>query len=140
MSYSKRSSKGTVLQLSIASVFTPVAGVSKIDEPDDEVQFIDVTALDSGVSHEDGMPTGHVAPGSVSGEGFADPLDTTHQALNALMASPVISSWKITNSNFSGYSVTFSGALKTLKRTHAVKEAVKFNFEIKLSTICTRAP
>ena len=136
----KRSSKGTVVQLSISSVFVTVAGISKIDEPDDEVQFFDGSSLDTGVGLEDGELTGHVAPGSVSGEGFADPLDSTHQALNDLMATPSKESWKITNPNLSGYSVTFTGTLKTLKRTHAVKEGIKFNFEIKLAGLCTRAP
>lgn len=133
----KYSAKGTVLQLSIATVFTTVAGVSRVNYPDQDVQFYDATALDSGVSMEDGEPTGHVAPGSMDGEGFYDPADTVHQALVALLAAPSKESWKIINANITDHSCAFTGTLKKFTPTAAVGDGLKFNFEVKLASIAT---
>lgn len=134
------SSKGTVLQLSIASVFTTVGGISNIDYPDSEVQFFDGTALESGVSMEDGEPTGHTAPGSVSGEFFYDPLDSTHQAVIDFLGSPAKASWKIKNDNISGHACTFTGTLKKCQPKAKVNDGLVASLDIKLASIATYAP
>ena len=137
MTYEKRPAKGTVLQLSIATVFTTIAGISSVDEPSEEAMFSDVTDLNS-TYVEDGAVSGMNAPGTCTVEGFADPLDATHQAFFGAVG--VTNDWKIINANLSGYSVTFSGALKSAPRSHKVKDYIKFKADIKLDSPATLAP
>ncbi len=134
---SRRSAKGFVLQLSIASTFTTVGGVSKIDFPDADVQFYDGSALDTGVGLEDGEPTGHVAPGQCSGEVFIDPEDPTHEALFGLLVAPAKRDWQIINASLADFECAFNGTLKKLQPTAAVGDGLKANFEIKLSGLPT---
>ena len=131
------SAKSFTLKLSIASVFTAVAGVSKLDFPDEDVGFYDGTALDSDVSMEDGEPTGYVAPGSVSGELFVDPEDAVHQEILDLLSEPVKRSWMIDNANIADFECAFTGTLKKCTPTAAVGDGFKANFEIKLAAIAT---
>lgn len=137
MTYAKRPAKGTVLQLSIATVYTTVAGISSIDEPSEEALFYDTTSLDS-TAVEDGALVGLNSPGTCTVEGFADPLDSTHQAFFGAVG--VQNDWKIINANLSGYSCTFSGALKSAPRSHKVKDYIKFKADIKLDSVATVAP
>lgn len=137
----KRAAKGTVLQISISSVFTTVAFVKKIDFPDDETQFYDGTALDS-TDVEDGTPTNMSVPGSISADLFFDPLDTTHQLLITSRVAHTIESWKITNPNIgtsTKLTCTFSGAIKKFKPSAAVAGGLEASLEVKLSAPCAYA-
>ena len=134
----KRQAKGTVLQLSIASVFTTVALVKKIDYPDDETQFTDGTSLDS-TNTEDGVVTGLSTPGMCSADLFYDPLDSVHQALIASRIGRSTEAWKITNPNVGGtlaHACTFSGVIKKFKPSANVGGLLEASCEIKLTTIC----
>lgn len=131
----KYSAKGFVLELEVATVFTPVAGVSRLDFPDADVQFYDGTSLDSDVSMEDGEPTGYVAPGQVSGELFVDPDDAVHQELLDLLSAPAKVDWQITNENIADFECAFTGTLKKCTPTAAVNDGFKANFEIKLAAL-----
>ena len=133
----KRIAKGTVLQISISSVFTTVAQVKKIDYPDDETQFFDGTGLDS-TDVEDGIPTGFSIPGSVSADLFYDPLDAVHQKLISSRIAHTIESWKITNPNIgatTAHSCTFTGAIKKFKPSAAVGGALEGSLEVKLQSV-----
>jgi hypothetical protein len=76
----KRRCKGDKLQVSIGGVYVDVLGITKIDGPNPEVQFGDVTDLAS-TCIEDAEPTGLSKPGSIKFSGFYDPLDNTHRFL-----------------------------------------------------------
>lgn len=137
MPATRRQAKGTVLQLSIASVFTTVALVKKIDYPDDEVQFMDGTALDS-TFVEDGQATGLVTPGSTSIDLFYDPLDSVHQQVITKKLALTECDWKITNPNVGGttaHSCTFKGIVKKFKPTAAVGAMLEASVEIKSTTL-----
>jgi hypothetical protein len=133
---SKYSSKGTLLQRSIASVFTTVGSIMSLQGPSAEVQFFDGSALDSGVSLEDGELTGHTAPGEVSGELFWDPGDSTHQTLTDDLGAPAHASWKIVTPAGSNV-ITFTGATKNFTPQAAVKDGLKSSFAIKLRSLAT---
>lgn len=133
----RRSAKGFSLQLSIASVFVTVGGKTKLDFPDSEVEFFDGTGLDSGVSREDGEPTGYVKPGSVGGECFIDPEDSTHQEMLDLLSAPAKRSWQIINANISGFVCAFSGTLSKFQPTAAVGDGFKGSFSVKLASLAT---
>lgn len=128
----KIAAKGTVLQLSIASVYTTIAQLDNIDGPDAEVDISDVTALDSGVGREF-KPSGHVNGGTVNLGGFFDPVGTTLQALTDIVTAPVVAAWKIIFSDAASTVWPFSGAMqKAPKPTAAVGEFLKFDASIKL--------
>ena len=133
----RKSGKGFILKRSIATVMTAVGGVSKLDFPDADVQFYDGSALDTGVSLQDGEPTGHAAPGSVSGELFVDHADTHHQALFGLLSAPSKESWLIVNANMADFECAFTGTLKKFTPSAAVNDGFKANFEIKLASLAT---
>ncbi len=135
----KRISKGTVLQLSISSVFTTVGQVKKIDFPDDETEFYDGTALDS-TDKEDGEPTGFGTPGSMSADLFYDPLDSVHQKLLTSRAAKTKESWQITNPNIGATTAlkcSFTGAIKKFKPTAAVSAGLEASLDVKLSSVST---
>lgn len=91
---SKVVTKGTLLKLEIASVYTTIAQITKIDGPDAEVETQDTTCLDtSGVGREH-TPNGLVEPGSVNWSLFWDPALAVHQSLHALLSAPVLKNWK----------------------------------------------
>ncbi|MEI8019653.1 MAG: phage tail tube protein [Schlesneria sp.] len=135
----KRIAKGTVLQLSIASVFTTVALCKKIDFPDDETEFYDGTALDS-TDKEDGTPTGFGVPGSLSADLFYDPLDSVHQKLLTSRAAKTVETWQITNPNIGATThliCSFTGAIKKFKPTAAVSAGLEASLDVKLATCST---
>lgn len=89
----KVSAKGTKLQLDIATVYTDI-GMISINGPEISPEFYDASDLSSGVCLETNTPTGHVTPGSVTGELFYDPADSVHQAIIASMVTPTSEDWK----------------------------------------------
>ncbi len=126
----KVASKGTKLQLSVASVYTDIGGVSKIDYPDREAEHWDATDLDSD-EREDGELTGLVTPGMISGELFYDPEDELHQELEDLLATPAYRDWRIRKGT---RVVTVNGSLKKFQPSAAVGDGMKATFEIKCRT------
>lgn len=132
----KRAAKGTVLQLEIATVYTAVSHVGVINGPDAEVQVFDATTLDSDVSMDDGEPTGHTAPGSVSGDGFYDPALAIHEALTDLLAAPAKVDWKIVYPSTLG-EIAFTGVLINMTPNANTNEGIKFDYNVKLSSLAT---
>lgn len=136
----KTAAKGTKLQLSIASVFTTVAYITEIDGPDPEVQFKDVTDLNSGVSLEDGEPTGHTAPGEVSFKGWYDPQATTHQACLAQITNPIANgkaNWKVVYPDPDLSETPFVGTCKQFKTGGKQNDFLTVDGSIKLAGLPT---
>ncbi len=133
----KYSGKGTQLQLSISAVYTTIPCIDSINSPPTKPQTVDTTALDTGVGMEH-RPTGYADGGMCTGSAFVDPQDTTQKALLALLAAPVISSWKIIWSDVGVTAWPFSGTLTDWGGyTAKVGEFLKTNFEITLNGIVT---
>lgn len=130
----KRKAQLTTLKLEIASVYTTVFSVRKIDGPDGEQLFEDLTDLDS-TFIEDGEPLDLSTPGSVKIEGFHDVADATHVAILAQVKTPGAKNWKITYPN--GAITAFVGTAKNFVRTSETKKFVNYACEIKLKSPAT---
>lgn len=129
----KWASKGTAVQLSIASVYTTIAQLDSIDGPNAEVQNYDGTALDSGVGMEF-YPTGYTNGGTLNFGGFFDPVGVTLQALTDLASAPVVSLWKLIFSDTSATTWAFSGILQNVpKPVAAIGDGLRFDASVKLS-------
>lgn len=132
----KYSSKGVLLQRSIAMVFTTVAAIRRLNGPDGEVQFFDGTALDSGVDLEDGELTGHTSPGELSGELFYDPADSVHQLFtDDLTAGGVHADWKVVLP--ASEEMPFTGSTRRFVPGAAVGDGLMADFAIKLRSQAT---
>jgi hypothetical protein len=133
----KYSAKGTLLQRSIASVFTTIAGFRSVNGPDAEVQFFDGTALDSGVSVEDGELTEHTTPGSVSGEAFYDPADSVHQLMtDDLAAGGAYADYRIKLPDGTEV-IAFNGSVSRWSPKAAVRDGLMADAAIKLRSVAT---
>lgn len=132
----KIASKGTNLQLSISSVYTTIASVSDLDGPSAEPGIFNPTTLDGGV----GIPTkltGYVAGGTMSFNGYFDPVETTHQALTDLLTTPAVSNWKIVWSDAATTAWTFAGVLTQFSPSATVDDGLKFAASIQVDGIPT---
>jgi hypothetical protein len=132
-------SQGCQIQLSIASVFTTIAQLTKIDPPDPEVE-IDETS-DLSVSHGKTFDTtGLVDAGEFGGEGFFDPAGATHLALSGYVKAPTpnsLTNWKLIFTDAAPTNWTWAGVVKKFKPTIEIGEFVKFTFAGKVSGVVT---
>lgn len=132
---SKFVSKGTALQLSIASVYTTVIQMITINAPDANVQTYDATALDTVGAGEEHLPTGYVDGGICSGTAFFDPTAATQKAMTALITTPALANWKIIWSNLTEW--PFSGTLTKFTPKAERTTGLMFDWSIRLSGIVT---
>lgn len=89
-----RPSKGTMLQLKIASTYTDIGLRAEIGDIDPELKMRDVTDLDStSVKKRPAIPD----LGKLSGKLWFDPDDATQGAMRALLYNPPAdpSEWKV---------------------------------------------
>jgi hypothetical protein len=131
------SSKGALLQREVASVMTTIGGVRSIDGPSAEAQYYDGSALDSGVSLEDGELTGHSAPGEVSAELFFDPLNAVHALFDGDLASPAYWNGQVKLPVSGTPVISWAGSTKTFTPKFAVGEGMIANLVIKLRSLAT---
>ena len=138
----KRSSQGATLKLSIASVFVTVFSTVKIEGPDSENMFEDLTDLAS-TYVEDGEDVGLATPGTVKIEGFLDEADPTHVAMSNAVNDPTpgsYGSWKVTSP--AGAERAFTGKVKSFQPMLEAKKFQNYSCEIKLRSpmVFTPAP
>ena len=134
----KYSSKGTLLQRDISSVFTTIGCLRSVNGPDADVQFYDGTCLDSGVSEEDGELTGHTKPGSVSGELFYDPADSVHQLLtDDLAAGGAHADYRIQLPDGGSSVIAFTGSVQRFTPKAQVRDGLMADLGIKLRSVAT---
>ena len=127
----KISSKGTAIQLEIATVYTTIAGVTEISGPSAEVGTMDVTDLASGVGREKDV-TGHTDGGVVTYAGFFDPVAATLQAMTDLLAAPAVVDWKIIWPDAANTEWPFEGILTKCEPSAALDEPLRFSAETML--------
>lgn len=129
-------SKGTKLQLEIATVFTDIIQVVSIDGPGPDVETFDARHLGSGTGVPM-LPNGYVAGGSVSAEMFLDPAAATTLALTALLTTPAVVNWKEIFSDTAATEWPFAGILKSFNPSAKPEDGLKATMEIMLSGIVT---
>lgn len=132
----KIASKGTELQLSIASVFTEIAQVYELSGPGPDVGRFDATALDSGTGREKEV-TGFVDGGSISWSMFFDPVAATLQALTDLITTPAVASWKIIWSDSANTAWPFSAILTGCEPKATLDDGLKCDCSAELDGIVT---
>lgn len=80
----KYASKGTTIEVSIATVFTTIANVTDLTFPDGTVETWQSTCLDTvGPSHTYAV-SGYVDEGDWSATAFYDPSEVTHDYMESL--------------------------------------------------------
>lgn len=132
----KIASKGTALQLDIASTYTTIAQVMEITGPGPEVGRFAANALDGAVGIEK-VPTGYVDGGTVSWEMFFDPVAATHQALTDLITAPAVANWKEIWSDAAATEWPFAAILTKFEPKATVDDGLKASCEAELSGIVT---
>lgn len=137
MAEGKEVSTATLLKMDISSVFTTVFAITKIDGPDGEVLFDDLTCLDS-TYVEDGEVVGLATPGSVKIDGYYSSESPTHKAILDQVTAPGTNknkNWKIVQANTK--EITFVGTAKSFKPMIEAKKFKAFSLEIKLRAPAT---
>ena len=129
--------KGTVLEVTIASVLTPIAQVISIDAGDLEAETAEVDTLDNSGPGIPYMNTGRVEPGKVSGELFFDSSLASHTGFIGLISTPVTTpnAGKILFTN--AQEMVFAAVGHALGLAVALKEGLKAKFSMKLSGLPT---
>lgn len=95
---SKVKGKGTVLQQTISAAFVSVAAITDVDLSGEASQDWESTTLDGGVFQTKDL-SGYSASGTVKAGLFFDPALAGHQAIVAVIATPLAAAWKILYSN-----------------------------------------
>ena len=88
-------SKGTVLQMEIASVYTTIPQTKNLAVSGEQATSYETMTLDQTGNHTGRELTGYVTPATISGEVFLDPQDAVHAAFIALLRTPVNTNFKI---------------------------------------------
>lgn len=130
-------SKGTKLQQSIASTYVTVAQVIELKLPTQKTETYENDTLDNESDGIPNSPTGRTDGGEVSGSLFLDPSLAGHQALFALLSTPVKTAWKIVFCDTGATAMSFTGAGFSLGGTVSLKEGLKADFNIKLDGLAT---
>jgi hypothetical protein len=125
----KIKSKGTVLAQEISAVFTTIPSLIDISISGEKSQTMDTTALD-GTQFMTAAPNGNSECATISANGFYDPDDTVITAFHALTASPVATNFKVTYTDTTPYSRTYSGVGFGIDKTISLADAVKCSYEI----------
>jgi Lambda phage tail tube protein, TTP len=134
----KYTSKGTIIQKSIASVFTTIAQVKSIDAPKAKVEVVDISDLSTGAGKVKGV-TGYADGGEAGGSCFFDPADTTHKNLTESLSTipTAADSWKVIYSDVAPTTWPFSGWLTNFDVKAAVGQFLMADFSITLTGLPT---
>ena len=128
----KIKSKGTVLAQEINAVYTTIPSLIDISISGEKSQTMDTTALDNS-QFTTKAPNGNTDPPTITANGFYDPDDTVITAFHALTASPVATNFKITYTDTTPYSRTYSGVGFGIDKTVSLNDAVKMSLTIETS-------
>ena len=129
--------KGSILEQSIATVFTAVAQIISIDLPKFASETYEADTIDNsnaGIPHK---PTGRTEGDSLGFELFFDPALTGHKALLSLLTTPALQSWKVKFSDSGPTIWPFVGAGFSLGGKMDLKDGVKAQCSIKLDGLPT---
>ena len=137
----KLTSKNTLLQQTIASVFTTVAQMISVDSTGEESTAFNSTTLDQAGVKETFDPTGYASPGMEKFELFFDPKLAGHKAIVGLIDVPAITIWKKKYSDVlvTPSSVVFSSAGVKMDIKAAKLDGLKATIELIKTGEVTRA-
>jgi len=121
---------GSILQVTIVSTLTTIAGMRDIEFDPGEVETMEIDDLDSDYVALD--VTGRAGGGTVSGECFWDPANAQMQALHALWNDPEIEDFSITWGS-STESIAFKGIVTKLPITATRTDPITCAIEIAIA-------
>jgi len=127
----KIKSKGTVLDLDIASTLTPVSQLISVSPPKRRSLDFDGTTLDTSLGKEKDL-SGYVENDPFEAEFFFDPALAVQAAIEALIyPTPTESTWQIAFSNATTLDFDCSGVEvgETVSMDDGVKTSIKGNVD-----------
>jgi hypothetical protein len=131
--------KGTALKLEVASTLTAIAQIISITLPEGAAETFEADTLDNsspGIPHK---ATGRVEGGSVTFDGFLDPVLASLQIMTDFLLTPVLATTgdggSITFADTAGSVWAFTVAGLSVGGTVALNDGVKFSGSIKLDGI-----
>ncbi len=134
----KLKGKGTTLQQTISSTLTDVAQVTDIDLSGEGSLDYDSTTLDGAVFETKEL-TGYSSPGTVKFGLFFDPALAGHQAIVALITTPVTCVWKLKYSDAGPSSLTYTSTAIGLDQKVVTKDGLKGTISMNRTGAPTRA-
>ena len=129
--------KGSILEQSIATVYTAVAQIISMDLPKFASETYEADTLDNasaGIPHK---PTGRTEGDSLGFELFFDPALTGHKALISLLSSPASQNWKLKFADSGPTTWPFVGGGFSLGAKIDMKDGLKAQASIKLDGLPT---
>jgi len=124
--------KGTVLELTIATVDTAVAQVIGLSVGKQQPETFDTTTLASGVGKTKGR-TGYATQDDTTAEIFYDPAQATHQFIAASIATPAETSGNVVLADGATTHLSFTAAALGLDLAVAMNDGLKANLTIEHS-------
>lgn len=129
---------GTVLQLSISSVFTAITQRTQVKPPNFSHADIETTNLDSSWKS---FVAGIKEAGEVSFSGHYSPAEVTHAALWTSYGSGTEESWKVILADSGTAEFAFAGYIKEMNIGEAVTDnLVMLDVTIKITGAVTLTP
>lgn len=129
--------KGTKLQASIATVFTPIAQLLDMKLPTMKSETFEGDTLDNEEAGIPKKPTGRTDAGDVSASLFFDPALASHKFLLSLLKEPATQAWKIVFADTGKTEWPFTGGGFSLGGTVSLKEGLKADITITLDGLPT---
>ena len=132
----KKACQGTVVEQSIATVYTPVAQITAIKLPGTGGKSISVKSLDSAMDSnnipwEDKIWDGIAVADDASIDGYLDPALSGHISLLASQFAPT--PFKVVFPNSGGASQLFNTSSTTMDIDIGVGEAIKFSMKFTIT-------
>lgn len=130
--------QGTLLKLSIASVFTTISQRTSIKPPKKTRNKIETTDLDS--TAETSIP-GIPRSGECEFTLNYDPIQATHAALETSFTNGVVESWKLIYADPGVAEDAFSGWISEFGREEATTDGLmKCTIKIQITDVVTLTP
>lgn len=132
-------SKGSKLQITIATTLTDIADVTQFSFSGSEVSTFETTTMGQTASGRTYGVNGFSEGGSVSGTCYYDPTNATHQALTDLVTTPTNDKAfnAIWNATAVGSDWAFTGIVTSFDPAANMNDALSADFGIKLDGIPT---
>ena len=130
-------SKGTELQLDIASTFTEVVQLEDVSFGGSAVGFFEAPTLDQASAGIPKVATGYANGGQVSASGYFDPVAATHQAITDLITTPADSSWKVVWSDSANTEWPFTAIVTGFDPSASVSDGLRFELNMEIDGLVT---
>lgn len=132
MSITPVKSKGTLLKMKIATVYTTVAGIETIAAGDMKTETFKAPTLDQTAAGIPKKPTGFTDFGSVTFSGFFDPALSGHHSMEDLLTTPASQDWETLWSDAAASAWIFTGGGFGLKVSATQADGLKYDATIEI--------